>query len=570
MNAKNIITPTEQSITHDVTSAFDNFISDLIATHAGAFEDDANLQTQVSENLQSFIPDLHKPLDPTAPSCIPTMHDIAKFKVKYKGLVVSPLDKNTGCMFLCCPCYHDKHLRKTFTENTSYSTSKHAPIIILDRWETFYDKHNYSKWFNYPRRVAGDDSSLPTSYVLPKNKDVKKDRPITSYFKHPFKRVFNATGRALLHILAKTDKPHFNMGNVSDLMIKLEKLNNDSRSSSNLLKPRACLCLNGDLANMFTSLDHASIRKAVRWLLDSVRETSRRREVSVPMSKTGGPIHLGRSGDADTKRITLTFDEILEIVDFDLNNTYFRVGDTVLQQKVGIPMGSPLSPAIAQIVCAYYEYHTILQARLDGITNQVDGARYVDDLTAVIYYDPSSEASQRDANLLAKRIQFGYHPNMELEVENTDLPFKFLSSVLEIDKETCIFDSRFHNKNQEQIKRREPQIFPTYQHFHSYAPIRQKSSVVISSIHRIGNACNTTHSVQNAFNLLCVELKQLRYPTKVIVNALWRVQEKDERWRVIDTVPEFSLASRKKHKCRSPVRQPLDSWPPRVPCPSSA
>ena len=153
-------------------------------------------------------------------------------------------------------------------------------------------------------------------------------------------------------------------------------------------------------------------------------------------------------------------------------------------------MGSPLSPAIAQIVCAYYEYHTISQARLDGITNPVDGVRYIDDLTAVVFYNPNSTSSIRDAKILAKRIQFGYHPNMELEVENTNLPFKFLSSVLEIDKETCIFDSRFHNKNQEQIKRREPQIFPTYQHFHSYAPTNQKLSVVISSIYRIGNACN--------------------------------------------------------------------------------
>ena len=180
------------------------------------------------------------------------------------------------------------------------------------------------------------------------------------------------------------------MGNVSDLMTKLETLNNNSRSTS---QPRSCLCLNGDLANMFTSLDHTSIRKAVRWLLESVRETSRRRETLVPMSLTGGPIHLGRSGDADTKRITLTFDEILDIINFDLNNTYFRVGDTVLQQKVGIPMGSPLSPAIAQIVCAYYEYHTISQARLDGITNQVDGVRYVGDLTAVIFYNPNSTSS---------------------------------------------------------------------------------------------------------------------------------------------------------------------------------
>ena len=210
-NAKNIIQPTNHSITHDVTTAFDSFITDLSATHAGVFHDDTNLQSQVRDNLDSFAFEVNKKLD-DKPSCIPNMHDIVMFKRKYKGLVVSPLDKNTGCMFICCPCYHNKHLRTTFTENKSYSKSKHKPTTILDRWETFYDKHNYSKWFNYPRRVAGDDSPLPVSYVLPKNKDVKKDRPITSYFKHPFKKVFNAAGRALLHILEKNNRNPFQHG----------------------------------------------------------------------------------------------------------------------------------------------------------------------------------------------------------------------------------------------------------------------------------------------------------------------------------------------------------------------
>ena len=208
----------------DITTAFDKLISDLMKTHDGVFADDANLHDQVQESLGSFVIEVPDNLEQQQ-SCVPTMHDIAKFKNKYKGLVVCPLDKNTGCMFLCCPCYHDTHLRKTFTENASYSKSKNTPSVILDRWERFYDTHNYSKWYQHPRRVAGDDSPLPVSYILPKNKDIEKDRPITSYFKHPFKRVFNSTGRALLHLLEKTTDQHFNMSNVNDLMTKVEKLN---------------------------------------------------------------------------------------------------------------------------------------------------------------------------------------------------------------------------------------------------------------------------------------------------------------------------------------------------------
>ena len=534
VNAKNIITPTEHSVTHEVKAAFGLFISELQDAHVNVFPDDTDLQSQVEDNLESFQIEIVNDLK-TTDTCLPTMHDVIKFKRKYKGLVVCPLDKNTGCMFLCCPCYHRQQLQKTYTENKSYSKSKHKPSVILDRWETFYDKHNYSKWFSYPRRKAGDDSRLPSSYILPKNKDIKKARPITSYFNHPFKRVFNAAGRGLLHILESTREEHFNMSNVSDLMNKVEKLNEKCTQEKSC--KRSCLCLNGDLANMYTSLDHTSIRKAVRWLLDCVRKTSRRKEVSIPISKIEGKTHLGRTGDADSKRINFTFDELLEIVDFDLDNTYFKVGDTMLQQKVGIPMGSPLSPALAQIICAFYESNTIKQARSAGITNEVDGVRYVDDLTAVIYYDPSSPLSTSNAYDLSKRIQYGYHPNMELEVEDTDEPFKFLSSMIRINKKTCKIRAKFHNKNTAQIKHSKPQLFLTYQHFESFAPVRQKSSVVISTIHRIGNACNSVQYAQKAFNLLCLELKGLRYPDKIILRALRRVRNKDPRWHAVSMLP---------------------------------
>ena len=79
----------------------------------------------------------------------------------------------------------------------------------------------------------------------------------------------------------------------------------------------------------------------------------------------------------------ITFDELFTIVNFDLRNSYFCVGDTLLKQIIGMPMGSPVSPALAQIVCAYYE--TKMHAKNTG-NNPVEGVRYVDDLTAFIYY----------------------------------------------------------------------------------------------------------------------------------------------------------------------------------------
>ena len=120
---------------------------------------------------------------------------------------------------------------------------------------------------------------------------------------------------------------------------------------------------------------------------------------------------------------------------------------------------------------------------------------------------------------------------MELEVEDTDEPFRFLSSMLHVNKNNFNIDAKFYNKNQIQIDSKKPQIFPTYQHFTSYAPMRQKLAVAISAIHRVGNACNSTQGAQEAFDTLRRELELLKYPTQIIRRrALWRVRNTDSRF----------------------------------------
>ena len=155
-------------------------------------------------------------------------------------------------------------------------------------------------------------------------------------------------------------------------------------------------------------------------------------------------------------------------------------------------MGSPLSPALAQIVCSWYETNTISKIHKLGLHNDIEGIRYVDDLTCFIFFDPALSEDRQRAEDIAKHIQFGYHENMELEVEDTDVPFKFLSSTLHVHKRNFDIDAKFYNKNQTQIELKKPQLFPTYQHFTSYEPMRQKLAVAISAIHRVGNACNST------------------------------------------------------------------------------
>ena len=75
--------------------------------------------------------------------------------------------------------------------------------------------------------------------------------------------------------------------------------------------------------------------------------------------------------------VDFSLDNIEEIVKWDVANIYFTLGDKTVRQTMGIPMGSPCSPALAVAVCMHAEH------RFAGMHPEVVvhyGFRYIDDL----------------------------------------------------------------------------------------------------------------------------------------------------------------------------------------------
>ena len=62
------------------------------------------------------------------------------------------------------------------------------------------------------------------------------------------------------------------------------------------------------------------------------------------------------------KRTILPVDNILELLAFCLNNTYFVFQGTYYEQKKGAAMGSPISPIIANIFMEAFEQKAIAAA----------------------------------------------------------------------------------------------------------------------------------------------------------------------------------------------------------------
>ena len=170
------------------------------------------------------------------------------------------------------------------------------------------------------------EHSIPYGYIIPKNKNVLKDRPVVSYFNHPFKRLLNLCARAFTGLLQNIQLKHCVLWKTGDLRKVLqEKIDSLTKNSKNL-KVRAF-----DIKQFYTNLDHNEIRKSVLWLFDEARKIKRNCNfVSVHNNKNEKICIGSRMEHFDWH--DFDFDALFEIVNMDLNNALFSVGDVILKQ----------------------------------------------------------------------------------------------------------------------------------------------------------------------------------------------------------------------------------------------
>jgi hypothetical protein len=374
------------------------------------------------------------------------------------------------------------------------------------------------------RKTRGSKNRVPHAYVLRKNKDVTRLRPIVSYFHHPIKAVFNRASRALLYILHNSKANHFVLPRTQDLVPVLSARLQADRSA---FSKAGISFAPGDIKEMYTALPHADILKAIKWLFSMSR--SRTRYISVPINTKGTP-HYGKPSSKDM--IAMSFDLLQSIVEFDLQHSIFSLGrSTLLRQHIGIGMGSPLSPALAIIVCAYYEHMFLARpatkAVLDNNPVRLSCVRYVDDTFPTCTFDSSIPSARTAAEeVLHLYNTTCYHKDMlvELEPVSLDTPVVFLGTEVTISDSSDPVTFALHSKNSDSIVNSGTQRIFSMHDYRSNVPASQKIGTAISLLYR-AYRCSSHHStffisMRDAVN----ELLVLHYPIPVIRAVIARVR----------------------------------------------
>jgi hypothetical protein len=270
---------------------------------------------------------------------------------------------------------------------------------------------------------------------------------------------------------------------------------------------------------MFTCLPHPDIIEAVQWLISRFKSITSKSGVWVWAQSSS--LHKD-----DPSAIFLSLELILSICTFDIYHAIFFFGPVLLLQILGIPMGSPLSPQLAIITCAYAEHkwsiaHLVWSSHLASV-------RFVDDLGIILAYKSSSQRSFNVAINILRSIVNNCYP--------AGLLLKFTLSSRELTLMRCTFSVSvdrvlqysYVNKNQH-LSSTVPfsQTFTRYRHFFSFFPVHKMSNTASATLMSIVMFSSSTDSAYTSSLELIAELRHLMYPWNLLRSIVHRHHHAD-------------------------------------------
>jgi hypothetical protein len=319
---------------------------------------------------------------------------------------------------------------------------------------------------------------------------------------------------------------------------------------------------------MFTNLTHDGIKKAIRWMLNilkdqkqyttrggQLRSPRKHRKNKVTLVTETNEIYWGTSThEAHTPErvrgskndiVNFNFDQLLQIVHFDLDTAYSTVGKTILKQKHGCPIGGILSSFYANIYCAWREYLFIKQHEVNG-HHRIHGIRQVDDLIMWVSYDKTIPDSEIEADTIictllntdTKQSKV-YEDGLTLTEETVTrirkqetLMFRtdFAGTIIKGDFEANTFTTQTLNKNWRTIRLTGRQRFQKLPHYNSYIHPRIKRAMITGMMIRLDSQNSTELLLKQHFAKNIIELNSIGYTEQFITHALSTLQKRPS-WR---------------------------------------
>jgi hypothetical protein len=472
------------------------------------------------------------------------LYDITKFCKNEisNSIILCDVDKCTNNTAIICSKLYTKKLCEdlgievkddntlAITGNDTFKPSNLNLEDIILRHRNIYRRY-------MGKDIPVDHRKIPTYYLIPKFHkpgDQCKTRPISSSRETCLAECAGLAAKCLNHLrqhfinitnLEKHSKGLSTIKSINSTDLLLEELDNIEE----LVTPHTINTY--DFKSVFTSFKFSSIMEAMIHVVNKCFNS----KVGSDAFLVIGYKKCYYSSNSNVNGIKLKKEEILDLIQTLLNESYIKVGSLIFNQIKGIPMGSKSSAILCDLSLISFED---LFMSKEGY-KALKGVRYQDD---ILIFDHANFI-----NLYSKI----YPRELELEQDNDEDGKKvnYLDTCIRIENGR-IFRTLYD--------KRDSFNFDINSLFNAKSNVRDSliSNVAYAQIIRIYKINNTVIGLINGLNRLRMQLRQNSHCDRVFIEALQKVGKNR-----IELLHKFMLHCEKSKTYINRLIRKLDSFP---------
>ena len=349
--------------------------------------------------------------------CLDQLHD------KY---VITPADKAQNNILFTCKPFYIKIIENELSPQTNqtYQLSNLTFDNIIDHTCQF------SQLLGVPVNDIMKD--LPIIYWIPKmHKNPTSQRFIAGSKSCSIKRIsklFSKSLKLMLHHLKTYYKVVYNRSGLKNFWI----IENSLDFLESIKNKRVTHLETYDFSTLYTSLPHAEIKSKFKILFRTIFNREDKQFVNVNLNKA----FFSNTHNNSYKSFTEI--QLVQILDFILDNIFVKFGKDIYKQIIGIPIGLDSGQDIANLLLFHYESSYIDRlSKRDLVTaKKFNGSdRYIDDLSSI--YNPN----------FSQHLPLIYPPDLIVNLSsNSTSNVNYLDINMKIDDNfnlvTSIYDKR--------------------------------------------------------------------------------------------------------------------------------
>ena len=105
-----------------------------------------------------------------------------------------------------------------------------------------------------------------------------------------------------------------------------------------------------DFSTLYTTIPHSDLKKCLTSLIYKTFEKNNFKKIVISFKG------VYFSDDVKDGQSAFEYDQLVELLNFLIDNIYINFGDSIFRQTIGIQMGTNSAPLLANLYLFYYEY----------------------------------------------------------------------------------------------------------------------------------------------------------------------------------------------------------------------